>query len=53
MNVILKKLEKQILWNKLSIYQSLSVSIQSDLKPHYKGKKFSSGVAIDGVWFFF
>ncbi|XP_060104912.1 nuclear GTPase SLIP-GC [Heteronotia binoei] len=35
-NMILKKLEKQILCSKLNIYQSLCMSIQSDLKPHYK-----------------
>ncbi|XP_015270643.1 PREDICTED: nuclear GTPase SLIP-GC-like [Gekko japonicus] len=42
-NVILKKLEKQILWSKSSIYQSLSVSIQSDLKPCYKAASKAKG----------
>ncbi|XP_054857788.1 nuclear GTPase SLIP-GC-like [Eublepharis macularius] len=35
-NVILQKLEKEILQRKSHIYQSLCASIQSDLKPHYK-----------------
>ncbi|XP_048360593.1 nuclear GTPase SLIP-GC [Sphaerodactylus townsendi] len=48
-NAILKELEKQILQNKILIYQSLSKSIQSDLKPHYKGKRFSSAIAKYGV----
>ncbi|XP_015270630.1 PREDICTED: nuclear GTPase SLIP-GC-like [Gekko japonicus] len=35
-NVILQQLKKRILQGKLDIYPSLSLSIQSDLKPHYK-----------------
>ncbi|XP_054844885.1 nuclear GTPase SLIP-GC-like isoform X2 [Eublepharis macularius] len=35
-NVNLQKLKKEILQRKSGIYQSLCVSIQSDLKPHYK-----------------
>ncbi|XP_048360532.1 nuclear GTPase SLIP-GC-like [Sphaerodactylus townsendi] len=35
-NAILEELEKWIIQKKILIYQSLSKSIQSDLKPHYK-----------------
>ncbi|XP_067390122.1 nuclear GTPase SLIP-GC-like [Emydura macquarii macquarii] len=42
-NIILSTLEREILTKKLDIYQSLPLSIQSDLQPYYKDAAKTQG----------
>uniref|UniRef100_A0ACB8G8X6 Uncharacterized protein n=1 Tax=Sphaerodactylus townsendi TaxID=933632 RepID=A0ACB8G8X6_9SAUR len=49
-DAILEELEKWIIQKKILIYQSLSKSIQSDLKPHYKVYHLVSKNGQPGDW---